>query len=121
MHRNIPGHAVMNFVPHLSKEHPVFRGVCNFFNIGPIHIITEAIISHLFLNAREVLLVYRRIVCYNKREKAGEIMIIGIIGAGASGMAAALAAAEYENVQVLLFERQALGGNYRPPVMVAAI
>ncbi len=33
-------------------------------------------------------------------------MIIGIIGAGASGMAAALAAAENENAQVVLFERQ---------------
>ncbi len=32
-------------------------------------------------------------------------MVIGIIGGGASGMAAALAAAEQENVQVILFER----------------
>lgn len=32
-------------------------------------------------------------------------MVIGIIGGGASGMAAALAAAEQENVQVVLFER----------------
>ncbi len=38
-------------------------------------------------------------------------MKIGIIGAGASGMAAALAAAECENVQVLLFERQARVGR----------
>ena len=38
-------------------------------------------------------------------------MVIGIIGAGASGMAAALAAAENENVQVLLFERQARVGR----------
>ena len=38
-------------------------------------------------------------------------MIIGIIGGGASGMAAALAAAEYENVRVLLFERQARLGR----------
>ena len=38
-------------------------------------------------------------------------MIIGIIGGGASGMAAALAAAENENVQVLLFERQARLGR----------
>ena len=38
-------------------------------------------------------------------------MIIGIIGAGASGMAAALAAAEHEKVQVLLFERQARVGR----------
>ena len=38
-------------------------------------------------------------------------MIIGIIGAGASGMAAALAAAENENVQVLLMERQTKVGR----------
>ena len=38
-------------------------------------------------------------------------MIIGIIGGGASGMAAALAAAENEHNQVLLFERQARLGK----------
>lgn len=38
-------------------------------------------------------------------------MIIGIIGAGASGMAAALAAAENPNVQVVLMERQARVGR----------
>ena len=38
-------------------------------------------------------------------------MIIGIIGAGAAGMAAALAAAENENVQVVLFEREARVGR----------
>ena len=38
-------------------------------------------------------------------------MVIGIIGAGASGMAAAIAAAECDNVQVLLFERQARVGR----------
>ena len=38
-------------------------------------------------------------------------MIIGIIGGGASGMAAALAAAENSNHQVLLFERQARLGR----------
>ena len=38
-------------------------------------------------------------------------MIIGIIGGGASGMVAALAAAENPNVQVLLFERQARLGR----------
>ena len=38
-------------------------------------------------------------------------MVIGIIGGGASGMAAALAAAENPNVQVLLFERQARLGR----------
>jgi cation diffusion facilitator CzcD-associated flavoprotein CzcO len=38
-------------------------------------------------------------------------MIIGIIGGGASGMAAALAASENENNQVILFERQARLGK----------
>lgn len=38
-------------------------------------------------------------------------MIVGIIGGGASGMAAALAAAENPNVQVVLFERQARVGR----------
>ena len=38
-------------------------------------------------------------------------MLVGIIGAGASGMAAALAAAEDPNVQVVLFERQARVGR----------
>ena len=38
-------------------------------------------------------------------------MVIGIIGGGASGMAAAIAAAEHQNVQVLLFERQARLGR----------
>ncbi len=38
-------------------------------------------------------------------------MVIGIIGGGASGMAAALAAAENPGVQVLLFERQARVGR----------
>lgn len=38
-------------------------------------------------------------------------MVVGIIGAGASGMAAALAAAENENVQVILMERQARVGR----------
>lgn len=38
-------------------------------------------------------------------------MVIGIIGAGASGMAAAISAAENENVQVVLFERQSRVGR----------
>ncbi len=38
-------------------------------------------------------------------------MIVGIIGAGASGMAAALAAAENPNAQVILLERQARVGR----------
>lgn len=38
-------------------------------------------------------------------------MIVGIVGGGASGMAAALAASENPGVQVLLFERQARVGR----------
>ena len=38
-------------------------------------------------------------------------MVIGIIGGGASGMAAALAAAEREHAQVIIFERQARLGR----------
>ena len=38
-------------------------------------------------------------------------MIVGIIGAGASGMAAALAAAQDSDTQVILFERQARVGK----------
>ena len=38
-------------------------------------------------------------------------MVIGIIGAGASGMAAALAAAENEHVQIILMERQGRVGR----------
>ena len=38
-------------------------------------------------------------------------MVVGIIGAGASGMAAALAAAENPNVQVIVFERQSRVGR----------
>ncbi len=38
-------------------------------------------------------------------------MVVGIIGAGASGMAAALAAAEKSSVTVVLFERQARVGR----------
>ena len=38
-------------------------------------------------------------------------MVIGIIGSGASGMAAALSAAKCADVQVLLFERQARVGR----------
>lgn len=38
-------------------------------------------------------------------------MVVGIIGAGASGMAAALAAATQKNVQVVLMERQARVGR----------
>ena len=46
---------------------------------------------------------------YNLRKDT--TMVIGIIGAGASGMAAALTAAENPNVQVVLLERQARVGK----------
>lgn len=44
-------------------------------------------------------------------KKAGEVMVVGIIGGGASGMAAALAASDNPNVDVVIFERQARLGR----------
>ena len=43
--------------------------------------------------------------------KVGECMVIGIIGGGASGMMAAIAAAENKNADVHIFERQARVGK----------
>ena len=48
---------------------------------------------------------------YNERRKQVITMTIGIIGGGASGMAAAIAAAEDPSVHVVLFERQARVGR----------
>ena len=48
---------------------------------------------------------------YNEKKKVGDSMKIGIIGGGASGMAAALAAAENPAAEILLFERQARVGR----------
>ena len=47
----------------------------------------------------------------NMRSSEEHTMVIGIIGAGASGMAAALAAAEHPGVHVVLLERQARVGR----------
>ena len=44
-------------------------------------------------------------------DKEGDTMTIGIIGGGAAGMAAALAASEYKNCSVVLMERQARLGK----------
>ena len=41
----------------------------------------------------------------------GNTMVIGIIGGGASGMAAALTAAQNKDVQIVLMERQARVGR----------
>ena len=64
-----------------------------------------------FLNCKEVFLVPGKDLSYNVRMKAGEVMVIGIIGGGASGMAAALSASENPNARVILFERQARVGR----------
>lgn len=48
---------------------------------------------------------------YNGEKKAGEPMVVGIIGAGAAGMAAALAASENKGTQVILMERQSRVGR----------
>ena len=45
------------------------------------------------------------------RLRKGQEMVIGIIGGGASGMAAALAAAENADNEVILLERQARVGR----------
>ena len=45
-------------------------------------------------------------------------MVIGIIGGGASGMAAALAAAENEHARVILLERQATDVGRKEVVVV---
>ena len=48
------------------------------------------------------------------RKQVKKEMVIGIIGGGASGMAAALAAAENPDHEILLWERQArLGRGFR--------
>lgn len=48
---------------------------------------------------------------YNRKNERGADMVVGIIGAGASGMAAALWAAQNPNVQIVLMERQARVGR----------
>ena len=66
--------------------------------------------SNRRLGAKDPLPSRRRFIQSFLREGTGN-MVIGIIGGGASGMAAALAAAENENVQVVLLERQARVGR----------
>ena len=62
-------------------------------------------------DCKKVFLVSFGAVVYNRRKGRCVVMVIGIIGGGASGMAAALAAAENPEVTVLLFERQARVGR----------
>ena len=83
----------------------------DFFNIVSVHSITVFYYSIPFPESKEVFLVYVRYFRYNRGKKAGDVMIVAIVGGGASGMAAALAAAENPNVQVLLLERQARLGR----------
>ena len=52
---------------------------------------------------------YNGVVCGHRRK--GNPMVIGIIGGGASGMAAALAAAQNPENQIILMERQARVGR----------
>ena len=59
---------------------------------------------------KEVFLVSRENVEYNEEKRQVKCMKIGIIGGGASGMAAALAAVQTGN-EVVLFERQARVGR----------
>ena len=61
---------------------------------------------------KEIFLESLQEIRYNKGlKKEGVRMTIGIIGGGAAGMAAALAASEYENASVVLLERQARLGK----------
>ena len=83
----------------------------NFIDVFTVHSITVGIIPQLLANASKFFLVTGDLVGYNDGQKDGDDMIIGIIGGGASGMAAALAAAENPHAQVLLFERQARLGR----------
>ena len=48
---------------------------------------------------------------YNEKRNEVIMVIIGIIGGGASGMAAALAASENPNTRVILLERQGRVGR----------
>ena len=48
---------------------------------------------------------------YNREKKVGVIMVVGIIGCGASGMAAAITAAENPDNQIIVFERHARAGR----------
>ena len=48
---------------------------------------------------------------YNTVKKVGDFMIVGIVGGGASGMAAAITASETRDNHVILFERQARVGR----------
>lgn len=48
---------------------------------------------------------------YNTKKKVGDFVIIGIVGGGASGMAAAIAASEKPDNHVIIFERQARVGR----------
>ncbi len=55
--------------------------------------------------------MYLCLFCRIIKKRTVKALIIGIIGAGASGMAAALAAAQNPDNQILLFERQARVGR----------
>ena len=48
---------------------------------------------------------------YNTEKKVGDFMIIGIVGGGASGMAAAITASQESENHIILFERQARVGK----------
>ncbi len=52
-----------------------------------------------------------RVLSYNDKKKVGDRVVIAVVGAGAAGMAAAIAASDDPGVQVLLLERQARVGR----------
>ena len=101
----------MDLIPKLGKQNLVLGILGDLFDISSVHLITDGIIPQLCANARNIFLVLLRNLEYNEQKKAGETMVVAIIGAGAAGMAAALAAAENQNAQVILLERQARVGR----------
>ena len=65
----------------------------------------------VFCQCKEVFLVLPVTFGYNGHRKRVRPLTVGVIGAGASGMAAALAASENEKVKVILLERQVRVGR----------
>ena len=108
---NVLSDTCVDLVPQLCQKQPVLRRVGDFVDIASVHNITKGYYTTAFFDCKEVFLERLDGMGYNGGKKAGETMVIGIIGGGASGMAAALAAAENESNQVILMERQARVGR----------
>ncbi len=108
---DISGNALVYFVPNLGKQELILGRMGNFFDITAFHYITVLYYTTLFYDCKGSFpcVFWDFLIQWGKER--GETMVVGIIGAGASGMAAAIAAAECENAEILLFERQARVGR----------